>query len=163
MKKLTKISIEELKKQLPVLDRNAEQCIYGGYDENDCWWRCMAYIKSGGSNYSQDDAYALACAYYGSNFDGDNYVFTGNRSDFNDYVSGYITCSDCGDFANSKVLVFDPSQISNWEGNGNYHAVIITGYSDGDWITFDPQTGTRGTISAMELNDSSGSFFVDVK
>jgi natural product precursor len=43
MKKLKKFTIEALRREMPVLEEMEERSIIGGYDANDCWWRCIAY------------------------------------------------------------------------------------------------------------------------
>ena len=60
MRKLKKISLKELEKEAICLDESELRLYMGGYDPNDCWWRCIAYINSCGSNYSADDAMEMA-------------------------------------------------------------------------------------------------------
>ena len=57
MRKLKKISLKELEKEAICLDESELRLYMGGYDPNDCWWRCIAYINSCGSNYSADDVH----------------------------------------------------------------------------------------------------------
>jgi hypothetical protein len=170
MKTVRKTDIESMERELSVL-RNPEKYLGGWgnysttedenyvtgntpttgctYDPNDCWWRCIAYLSSCGSSYSASDAYNLASAYYGSNFNSCNYAFNGSIQDMRDYVSGFLLGqSNCS----GKILVFNPNNISGWGGNNNLHAVIVTGYSGGYYQVFDPQSGQTGSISASELN-----------
>ena len=65
MRKLKKISLKELEKEAICLDESELRLYMGGYDPNDCWWRCIAYINSCGSNYSADDAMEMAREYSG--------------------------------------------------------------------------------------------------
>ena len=84
MRKLKKISLKELEKEAICLDESELRLYMGGYDPNDCWWRCIAYINSCGSNYSADDAMEMAREYYGhcgSAFNENKYGFTGSSSD----------------------------------------------------------------------------------
>ena len=46
MRKLKKISLKELEKEAICLDESELRLYMGGYDPNDCWWRCIAYINS---------------------------------------------------------------------------------------------------------------------
>jgi hypothetical protein len=157
------LDVEALKKEMPVLDEETQRSIYGGYDANDCWWRCIAYLKGDG-NYSADDAYALASAYYGSSFSSDSYAFSGNRNDFNSYISGYVTCPDCGNYVSGQILVFNPNEISSWAGiSGTMHAVVVTGRSGGSIVVYDPQNREHYMINASELNNSSSGFYVNVR
>ena len=76
-KKLTKSSLDELAKRMPILSEALQMTYIGGYDTNDCWWRCIAYLKSCGIDYDADAAMAIASGYYGDNFDENNYAFSG--------------------------------------------------------------------------------------
>jgi natural product precursor len=162
MKKLTKLDIEALKKIMPVLEETEQSAVIGGLDPNDCWWRCIAYIKSCGTSFSSTDAMALASAYYGNNFSSTSYAFSGNLNDYQNYISNYVTNS--GDtYCINKILVFNPNLISGWTGaNGLSHAVIVQGYSGNSVIVFDPQNNQSGTIDLFQLNSSGAGFYINV-
>jgi hypothetical protein len=150
MKKLTRLDIDTLQKEMPVLDYDAMVGIMGGYDPGDCWWRCIAYIKSCEQSYSEDDAMALACAYYGSSFNSNHYAFSGSIQDCRNYASEYVINS--GDsYCPNDVLIFDPRNV-NWTGaKGERHAVIITGYALDVYYIYDPQNEASGIIDATQL------------
>jgi hypothetical protein len=151
MKKLTRSDLETLKETLPVLDYDAMMEIMGGYDDRDCWWRCVAYLKYGGLYASRSDAMALACAYYGSNFDSNNYAFSGTPQDYRDYIS---TLTGSGDSYPGKILVYKV------EGSDMYHAVVIVtppSGASGAFDVFDPQNGQFYNIAKSTLG---GSYFV---
>jgi hypothetical protein len=160
MKKLRKLDLDLMERELQVLDYDFTMGIIGGLDQNDCWWRCIAYLQSCGSSYSENNAMDLAQAYYGSNFDSNNYAFSGNATDFNNYVANYVTESYCS----GRILIFDPSKTSSWSGSyGTDHAIIITNYDSqsGVYSYFDPQSNQSGTMSAYDVNQS-GKCFVNV-
>ena len=155
MRKLTRLNIDALQREMPVLDEETLRSIYGGLDPNDCWWRCMAYISSNGQNYSADAAMGMASSYYGSSFDSSSYAFSGNAYDARAIASGVLG----GAYTNShQILVFNPSTLAGWEGNGSSHAVVVKGYSNGVYTVFDPQNGEEVQISAFNLNNASGYF-----
>ena len=148
---------------MPVLDEATQKSICGGYDPNDCWWRCIAYIKSCGTSYSADDAMKLASAYYGSSFSDSSYAFSGNYQDCSNYISGYVT-NVKDSYCQNTILVFNPNKISGWQGiSGSSHAVIVQGYSGNYVNVFDPQTGREANINVHELNGSGSGFYVKVK
>jgi hypothetical protein len=161
MKTLRKTDLAFMERELQVLDYDFTMGIVGGLDSNDCWWRCVASLQSCGSSYSAYDAMALAQTYYGSSFDSNNYAFSGNQTDFNNYIANYVT----GSYCSGRILIFDPNQTSNWAGNsGTTHAIVITDYNSqtGVYTYFDPQSGTSGTMSATDVNNS-GKYFVNVQ
>ena len=160
-RKLTRKSLDELAKIMPVLSECQQLTYMGGYDSNDCWWRCIAYLKSCGTSYDADAAMTIASGYFGDNFNENNYAFSGNGHDHKDFASNYFSGLEGGYF-NGQILVFDPNTTPGWSGNGtSKHAVIINGYdTSGNMIIFDPQTKTSSTISQ---SDMSGAFVVNVR
>ena len=48
-RKITKVTLDELKKEMAPLTEQEQQARLGGagYDEGDSWWRCIEYFKSG--------------------------------------------------------------------------------------------------------------------
>jgi hypothetical protein len=138
----------------------AQANIYA-YDQNDCWWRCMAYVKSCGGNYSASAAVALAMEYYGNGFNANNYAFSGNYYDATSYVSGYVTN---GSYCSSQVLVFDPTTVSGWEGvAGTRHAVVVIDYTGDVVNVFDPRSDEYGSINLFELNNSQSGYYVNIQ
>ncbi len=113
---------------------------------NDCWWRCIAYLKSSGSNYSAEDAMAIASGYFGSNFDENSYAFSGNGYDHRTFAENYFSGSS--GHMSGKILVYNTGSTS---GNGTplSHAVILKGHdAQGNFIVYDPQSGEENTVSS---------------
>ncbi len=162
--KLTKLGIEELRKTLPVLSREEQRgCTGGAGEDYDCWWHCIAYVKSGGNSYSNADARALTQAYYGDNFDPNYYAFSGYVHDYDSYVANYVTCPDCGAYTPSRIMTFKGDTISGWEGkSGLWHSVIITGEDPNSVYVFDPSRGVNDIIPKSDL-DSKNNFVTHVK
>lgn len=161
-RKITRESLAELAKRMPVLSEYQQMAYVGGYDDHDCWWRCIAYMQTGGQDYSPDMAMSIASGYYGSNFNEESYAFSGNRDDYKNFISGYFSNLESGSYNSGQILIFDPNTTSGWEGDGSsYHAVIVTGYDDyGNMTVFDPKTRTETTIAQSAV--SSG-FVLNVK
>lgn len=165
MKKITKSDLKGLMEDFSAISAQELRAYVGGYDSNDCWWRCMAYIQSCGTSYSADDAYALAKEFYGSSFDENSYAFRGSYYDCMSYISSHITN---GAYCPGRILMFTPDEIPGWtdgvDGVSLRHAVIVKGFDaeKGVWNIFDPQSSDRTTINAYDLNSSSG-FFINIK
>ena len=71
MKKLKKLSLKEMEHEMPMIGSDEQRRFLGGYDPNDCMWRCFAYLNGG--SYTTTDAEYLACNDYGASFDSTNY------------------------------------------------------------------------------------------
>jgi len=159
MKKLGKLSLKQLKEEIQITDEKMLKSITGGYDPNDCMWRCFAYLN--GTSYGANDAEDLACNYYGSDsFDSTNYGFTGTY-----YDADGLGCDVLGtiwdDPFRDKILVFNPCDFTGWNGNENsMHAVIITGVDAEKYYVFDPQSGMSGEILASEYSASASPKYV---
>lgn len=155
MKKLQKLSLKQLEDEMPVMTEKMLTGIMGGYDPNDCMWRCFAYINGGA--YGSVDAESLACNYYGSSFDSTNYGFSGTGYEADD-LGCNVLGSTWNDPSREKILVFNPNHCTGWQGNGNSsHAVIFQGTSaDGTkYLVYDPQSGQYGEVLVSDLNSSS--------
>jgi len=153
MKKLGKLSLKQLEDEMKITDEKMLKGIMGGYDPNDCMWRCFAYLN--GSSYSADAAEELACNYYGESFDSTNYGFNGNMYDA-DGLGCDVLGSGWDDPFRQKILVFNPNDFTGWSGNEySMHAVIITGEDAEKFYVFDPQSGMSGEILASEYANST--------
>ncbi|SCQ20830.1 hypothetical protein [Tannerella forsythia] len=163
-KKLTKSSLDELAKRMPILSEALQMTYIGGYDTNDCWWRCIAYLKSCGIDYDADAAMAIASGYYGDNFDENNYAFSGNGHDHKKFASNFFSGSEEG-YCSGQILVFNPNTTPGWSGNGtSSHAVIIKRYDkSGNMVVFDPQNPEEGEFVIKRSDVSSGAFVVNVR
>lgn len=158
MKKLKKLSLKQMEDEMPVVDEKILKSIMGGYDPNDCMWRCFAYLNGGA--YSASDAEYLACNYYGSSFDSTNYGFSGNMYDA-DALGCAVLGSMWNDPSREEILVFNPNDFTGWSGNGySMHAVVITGKTADRFFIYDPQSGTSGEILASEYAASTSTKYV---
>jgi hypothetical protein len=162
MKKLRKLDLDLMERELQVLDYDFTMGIVGGLDPNDCWWRCVAYLQSCGSSYSANDAMALAQAYYGSSFDTNNYAFVGSRQDYANYISQYVVNS--GDpYCPGTILIYNPGEIRTGISGSVDHAVIVTGRNGDNILYFDPQKGISGSFNIDLLASGSGAFYYSVQ
>ena len=158
MRKLKKISLKELEKEAICLDESELRLYMGGYDPNDCWWRCIAYINSCGSNYSADDAMEMAREYYGhcgSAFNENKYGFTGSSSDNRQcFIYFFGSGVDCGS-SSREIFVFNPNLMEGMgiSPSGEYHAIVITRHEGSVMEYFDPQNRTYGQITQEQLDD----------
>lgn len=83
MKKLTKQSLDELARTMYVIPESEMDCIIGMYG-NDCFWRCVAYMDSGGRMYSSAAAESYALEFYTNAVYGS---YPGSSSYANTYLS----------------------------------------------------------------------------
>lgn len=51
-----KFSLAELAEAMTVVSLEEQKLYYGGYDDKDCVWRCLAYINSNGQDYGAEAA-----------------------------------------------------------------------------------------------------------
>lgn len=160
-RKLTVESLAELAKRMPVLSESMQSAYVGGLDPNDCWWRCMAYLKNCNPNPTAEEAMAIASGYYGDNFNENSYAFSGNYNDAKQAVSGTVTGSG-ESYCSGQILVFNPNNVAGWSGNGtSSHAVVITDFTTDYYEVYDPQNQTTSRIKRSEL--VSGAFIVTVR
>ena len=62
-RKLRRLDFDLIQAEMSVIDGELLRSIVGGY-KNDCFWRCIAYLDSGGCSYSESDAAKYADSYY---------------------------------------------------------------------------------------------------
>ena len=93
---------------MTVVSLEEQKLYYGGYDDKDCVWRCLAYINSNGQDYGAEAAMKLAQAYYGTSFDENNYEFKGSMAELSNFTKDFF--SDNSGSA-TRVLVFDPNDV----------------------------------------------------
>ena len=163
-----KLSLSDLATCVQVLEKNEQKQLFGGVDSHDCFWRCIAYIFSGGTNYSAGFAMGYARKYFDylnryteKEFDENNYAMQGHRDDYKACVK-YLAQQLGYTGERMQILTFDPNTVPGWNGEEGYkHSVIITGYSeDGkELYIFDPKNGEYGTIKRKDIAD--GTAFVD--
>ena len=66
-RKLRRLDFDLIQAEMSVIDGELLRSIVGGYD-NDCFWRCIAYIEYGGC-YTNSDVDGYAESYFGSGVD----------------------------------------------------------------------------------------------
>lgn len=150
-----KFSLAELAEAMTVVSLEEQKLYYGGYDDKDCVWRCLAYINSNGQDYGAEAVMKLAQAYYGTSFDENNYEFKGSMAELSNFTKDFF--SDNSGSA-TRVLVFDPNDVPGWTGDGySMHAVIIEKFTLDYFEVFDPQTGAHSKIKRSYLEGDGGS------
>ncbi|GCB37298.1 hypothetical protein [Bacteroides faecalis] len=115
-RKLRRLDFDLIQAEMSVIDGELLRSIVGGYS-NDCFWRCIAYIESGGSSYSESDANSYAEAYFGSGVDL-NKRKDGVGLDTNqmrEYINNNYNNSSDTSYTDSKtqylVVQFDPKKF----------------------------------------------------
>lgn len=178
MKKLKKLNLDELKRVVPHMSVTEMQMISGGYDDGDCFWRCMAYLQSCGNNYNQDAAMQMAQQYYGDNFDENNYALNVSAEEEGDDVRTQISniangmLGHSGNHCSGNILFFDPDNVPGFTNanSGNMHAVLLNGVNmhdsenPDDWTyeIFDPQSDQSYSIP-KEYIDGYNNFTIKVQ
>jgi len=149
MKKLTKQSLDELAKTMSVIPESDLSGIVGAY-WGDCFWRCVAYVNSGGSSYSESAAESYAYGYFSSTW----------GSYTNGYLASFgagVTLSQMVDYRSSlgsaynnyagKIIVFNTNDVNNYSPTNTMHAVILISRNSNGYYVFDPQQSAYLTIS----------------
>ncbi len=169
MKKLSKIDLESMEKELPALEKSILGSAKGGYsgEQWNCFFNCMEYVgNQWGVTYTDKDYYesfkkdmpydpgaTTPVKIYDSESHGyitvDKYNSIKNASD----IETFLVKSDFNytipRLKDMQDMKFDGSQIifiKNSEGLN--HAVVGTGYdADKDTVTFiDPTSGKSGEL-----------------
>jgi len=159
MKKLTKQSLDELARTMCVIPEWELNSILGAYN-NDCFWRCVAYMASGGNAYSPDDAESYAFSYFASvsgSAGASAYLSEcGAGMTTGDIVKYIQSLAISGNYSgvNSSmgyIGVFNTKFVSNYEIGDTSHAVIVKKTNaDGSLDIYDPQLNTNMTISPSD-------------
>ena len=154
MRTVTKQSLDVLARTMSVIPMSKLNGFVGGYSD-DCFWRCIAYLNSGGSSYSESDAESYAYGYFSNLYGG--------------YTSAYLTSLGAGmtvsqmldykSFTGSanynsmagKILVFNTDNVSCYNSTNTLHAVVLISNNSDGFYVFDPQLGKYCTISSCEI------------
>ena len=166
MKTLTKKSLEEMAKTMYVIPETKLDSIVGAY-YNDCFWRCVAYLDSGGSNYNECDAAGYANSYFSSvygSYSGAYLMSFGSgmvTSDILDYIKMAVKAGTYGNHGLSDYIVmFNTNDISFYSNTNTRHAVVvISANPDGSLNVFDPQIDQFFTISSQEAENTTRAFY----
>ena len=130
-RKLTKSSLDELAERMPVLSEDFLKGAVGGYN-NDCFWRCVAYLVDSG-NYSESDA-----ENYANNFNPENGYYYTKDSGVSDEDMNRFQRENFNSFSGT-ILKIDPDKVPNKTGAG-YHAVVyLETKPNGSYYVYDPQ------------------------
>ena len=133
-KKLKRLDFDSIAIEMTVVEEDLLRGIVGGYS-NDCFWRCIAYLESNGSNYSEADAEKYADKYFGTEA-GLYYRGAGvSDGDMESFLSN--NCLANGSF---MIVKFDPNMVKDKRGDG-YHAGVVLAEYDNCYRVFDPQDG----------------------
>ena len=159
-RKITKATLDELEKEMAPLTEQEQQARLGGtgYDEGDCFWRCIAYLQSGGDKeITPKEAMLMAKLYYGDNFNPSEYTFTGSIADMKKCINDFFGSNDL--HATGAIMVYDPTPD---DGDPVQHAVVVEEIKDGIVHYYDPQIQEKGTLSMKDI-PKVGARFVTVK
>ncbi|WP_423127965.1 hypothetical protein [Gaoshiqia sp. Z1-71] len=153
MKKLGKLNLKEMKSEMSLLPEGAQVKLLGGYT-NDCFWRCVAYMESGGNNYGPSDAATYANSY----FNDGRQDFAVDHGDIGSFYSS-MGSSYNPDFSDGQEIVMfnTADSVGGYENTGTWHAVVITGTSGsgGGYTYFDPQTGLSGVFTGSDMEKTT--------
>lgn len=175
MKQLSKIDLESMEKELPVLEKSILESAKGGYSDEtwNCLFNCMQYVGNQWGleyddqhyydSFKKNMPYDPAGTYNTTIYDNDSHSYktinTPNsvrsaadiekffiKSDFNYTIPQLNDMKDMN-FNGSQIMFLKNSQGLN-------HAVIATGYdADTDTMSFfDP---TSGASSKIQLNGAN--------
>lgn len=157
MKKLTKKSLDELAKTMNVIPENERENYWGMYD-NDCFWRCIAYLS--GDGISEEAAASYALHYFASQYSGSDeeriaqaisYIAqNGGAGMTNLQMSAYSY-----DGINKRQIAGFPPDILRKYGfsDDSNHVVVFKGTNpNGESEMYCPQTNTHFTMSFEDFH-----------
>lgn len=159
-RKITKATLDELEKEMAPLTEQEQQARLGGagYDEGDCFWRCIAYFQSGGEkDITAREAMLIAKLYYGDNFNPSEYTFTGSIADVKKCINDFFGSHNM--HATGHILVYDPTPD---DGDPVKRAVVVKEIRDGVVHYYDPQKREKGTLGWQDFQ-RMGAIFHRVK
>lgn len=161
MKKLTKKNLDELAMTMNVIHVSEQESYWGMYD-NDCFWRCVSYLK--GYGRSEESAAYWAYDWYVSEYgySGINHLSSTNdsaiaRPEMRSFLRANSMMVGENDI-NQIVGLTHTSALEYYRNNPGmesaYHNIILEYKdSDGTCHMYDPQNNKRFTVSANESNN----------
>ena len=161
MPKLTKKSIEELSRILNVIPKEELDMYWGMYD-NDCFWRCVAWLKNG--DRSEAAAASYAEAYWTNEFGGTTEACAAaishlamNGGGMYDYAA--ISYVEANSLRNS-IFFLNPDILGDYMGGvssmgGAWHSVVRQSSTSTTTTFYDPQNDKTFTIDNDLLNGSA--------
>jgi len=168
MKKLTKLNIDALKREVPVLSTIEERIITGGTVQGDCLYVRQKYIMYLYQTEYSGDVGSLSCG--GNNENNEDYMACvamadkGVRSKDQEWLMAQygfsmsdLPSDDCGSSAQVSGDYIFNYRYSIDEG----HSVILKLVnSNGDYIFYDPQLGKHDVM--MKNIDKDGNVYYTI-
>ena len=159
MPKLTKKSIEELSRILNVIPKEELDMYWGMYD-NDCFWRCVSYLRGTGITETAAASWAYDWFVYVHGLqEGDYILSTYNDSGIDSaqmlsFLQAHamlVGKNSC----NQIVGVYHTSDLEFYRNNSgmasaNHCLILEYENSDGSCQMYDPQNNVSFTVSASE-------------
>ena len=155
-RKLRRLDFDLIQAEMSVIDGELLRSVVGGYD-NDCFWRCIAFIDSNGSSYSESLAESYAKCYFGPKMDLNKRKEGAGMT--NDQMSQYISqnYSSSSEYAR-QIIQYDPDKIPG-KGGSTLHAVVFVSSStdangNKTYYVADPQKNEAYYIPAEAVTAS---------
>ena len=133
---MTRESLDELAENMPIISFEEQESYYGSND-TDCFWRCVAYLASGGQQYDEYSASCYAIDYLASTLTDPDYTMQ-YMSQHGGYDYDWVM-HECDIYAYMNFNTnIDYSRICYM---GNNHAVIDFSHlvSGSGYLYYDPQ------------------------
>ena len=159
MKNLTKKSLNELAMTMNVIPEDEQDNYWGMYD-NDCFWRCVSWLKTG--DYSEAGAASYAFDFFVSAYSYNGLIHLSayndsgvDHADMRRFLTANGMVKGIND-PNQIVGVHHTSQLEYYRNNPNItpsseHCLILKSKnSDGSFEMYDPQNNKHFTVSAIE-------------
>ena len=175
MRKLTKLDLQGLSETMDLLSTE-EQNMYVGAYSNDCFWRCVAFVKSGmnpagydswidaaAESYAQD--YFASVMYSGMGHSGADLA---NR--YLEYYGAGVDIQSGGEYLeeiglagtmgwrflhiNNVSLINGFREAGILPAGGIGHTVVIMNGDSNGYLVFEPKNGVKIYVSKAELANS---------
>lgn len=163
MRKITKMSLEQLAQELPSVSLTEQMLLFGGIDpDRDCFWRCMAYLTYGLEGTSPESAMGIARTCLGDGFNEEDYAFSGNAADARRVTTDFFNALSYN--VTGSIAVFNWNCIlGEQEGGNEMHAMILTRTDSNYYYLYDPQTNENHAYSREDLEDEEyGNYVIRV-
>ena len=148
MKKITKKSLDELARTMSVIPDPEMEDYWGMYD-GDCFFRCIAYMESGGQFYDEPDAASYALSFWTDRIGCS--VSAAINLAYNGAGMGNSDRAAYKEWAQSNSM-YSVDRSLGWiayfnYGNNQGHAIIVKSIdtANGTCEIFDPQNNTSSS------------------
>lgn len=156
-RQLRRLDFDLIQTEMSIIEGELLRGIVGGY-QNDCFWRCIAFIDSNGSSYSESLAESYAQCYFGPKVNLNEREDGAGMTD--DQMSRYISqnYSSSSQYGR-QILQFDPNKVPNMVGGSMLHAVVFLSSStdangNKTYYVADPQKDKAYEIPAKAVTAS---------